>query len=511
MAGSLTHDNVLGIYDFGEDDQHRPFMVMEFLRGEDLRHALRSGRIGDLRQKLKIAAQVARALAYVHTQKIVHRDLKPENIHINTAGVVKLIDFGIAKTEGLQMTRAGYVLGTPFYMAPEQVTGEQITEQVDVYAFGVLLFELLTGRKPVDAEAVERIFYSILNEPLKMEPLHQAGVPQSVCDLITHCTAKNPAQRPQGFGPVSAELDRLIADLEAPTLVLPAAAAKTAEVHKPSAEPPASSRPAWLMPGVLVAIIALAAGIYFAARTPQPVTDAKTSGKQVTPPALARTIEAKGGGMVLVDAGPFLSGEKLEPDTLPAFYIDTTEVSNAAYAQFCTETRHALPPEFPANKPDYPVVNILILDARAFAAWAGKRLPKGREWEKAARGKDGSVYPWGNDLDTARANVGSGNPLPVTALPNGASPYGALNMSGNVWELVDQVSSPGGRALAEFTKLFKKMGSAPPTRNDQWYMIRGQSYGAEERLSPAGLWDYSTVPERGYMSNIGFRCVKDVP
>ena len=239
MAGSLTHDNVLGIYDFGEDDQHRPFMVMEFLRGEDLRHAMRNGHIGDLRHKLKIAAQVARALAYVHTQKIVHRDLKPENIHINTAGVVKLIDFGIAKTEGLQMTRAGYVLGTPFYMAPEQVTGEQITEQVDIYAFGVLLFELLTGRKPVDAEAVERIFYSILNEPLKMEPLHEAGIPQSVCDLIAHCTAKNPAQRPQGFGPVSAELDRLIADLDAPTVMLPAAAktapAETGEVHKPAA------------------------------------------------------------------------------------------------------------------------------------------------------------------------------------------------------------------------------------------------------------------------------------
>ena len=174
LAGSLTHDNVLGIYDFGEDDQHRPFMVMEFLRGEDLRHAMRNGHTGDLRTKLKIALQVARALAYVHTQKIIHRDLKPENIHINAAGVVKLIDFGIAKTEGLQMTRAGFVLGTPFYMAPEQVTGENITEQVDVYAFGVLLFELLTGKKPVQADAVERIFYSILNEPLKMEPLHEA-------------------------------------------------------------------------------------------------------------------------------------------------------------------------------------------------------------------------------------------------------------------------------------------------------------------------------------------------
>jgi formylglycine-generating enzyme required for sulfatase activity len=508
MAGSLTHDNVLGIYDFGEDDRHRPFMVMEFLRGEDLRHAMRNGNTGALRDKLKIAAQVARALGYVHTQKIIHRDLKPENIHINTAGVVKLIDFGIAKTEGLQMTRAGYVLGTPFYMAPEQVTGENITEQVDVYAFGVLLFELLTGRKPVEAEAVERIFYSILNEPLKMEPLHEAGVPPSVCNLIARCTAKKPAERPQGFAVVSAEIDRVIAELNAPTVVLPAmpAGAPEAALAAILAEPhAASSRPAWLMPAVLVAIVALAAGLYFATRP-----GAKSAPKQAeAPAALAKTIAAKGGEMVLVEAGAFQIGEKKEPDTLPAFYIDKTEVSNAAYAQFCAETRHALPKGFAAEKRDYPVVNVLILDGRAFAEWAGKRLPKGREWEKAARGTDGRLYPWGDDADTVRANVGSGKLLPVSNLPNGASPCGALNLSGNVWELVDQVSPPGNGAFAEFSKLFKEMKLAPPTRDEPWYMVRGQSFFAAEKLDPAGLWDNSTVPERGAAENIGFRCVKD--
>ena len=113
MAGNLAHDNVLSIYDFGEDDQHRPFMVMEFLRGQDLRHAIRNGDTGDLRTKLKIALQVAGALGYVHRQRVIHRDIKPENIHINTNGVVKLMDFGIAKTEGLQMTRAGYVSALP--------------------------------------------------------------------------------------------------------------------------------------------------------------------------------------------------------------------------------------------------------------------------------------------------------------------------------------------------------------------------------------------------------------
>jgi serine/threonine-protein kinase len=119
MAGNISHDNVLSIYDFGEDEQGHPFMVMEFLRGENLRHAIQNGNTGDLKGKLKIALQVARALGYVHTQKVIHRDIKPDNVHINTAGVVKLMDFGIAKTEGLQMTRAGFVLGTPYYMAPE--------------------------------------------------------------------------------------------------------------------------------------------------------------------------------------------------------------------------------------------------------------------------------------------------------------------------------------------------------------------------------------------------------
>ncbi len=178
MAGNISHDNIISIYDFGEDEKQHPFMVMEFLRGEDLRHAIKNGHTGDLRNKLRIALQVARALEYIHTQKIVHRDIKPENVHVTTAGVVKLMDFGIAKTEGLAMTRAGYVLGTPYYMAPEQVTGQNVTEQVDVYAFGVLLFELLTGAKPISGDTVERIFYSILNEPLNLDPMYKAGVPQ---------------------------------------------------------------------------------------------------------------------------------------------------------------------------------------------------------------------------------------------------------------------------------------------------------------------------------------------
>jgi formylglycine-generating enzyme required for sulfatase activity len=483
MAGNISHENVLSIYDFGEDDQHHPFMVMEFLRGEDLRHALKNGHTGDLRGKLKIALQVARALFYIHSQKIVHRDIKPENVHISQAGVVKLMDFGIAKTEGLSMTRAGYVLGTPYYMSPEQVMGHNVTEQVDVYAFGVLLFELLTGAKPIDGDTVERIFYSILNEPLNLEPLRQAGAPQSICDLVAQCTAKGPNDRPLGFAPVVAAIENVLAGLDAPTTVLPAAPEVVAK------------RPAWLLPAVVAALVlAIGVGVFFATRpkpAPPPVVK-----------SLPATISTPTGEMVLVPAGNFLFGEKKEQVALPAFYIDKTEVTNAAYADFCRAANRPLPPAFPENQPNLPVVNVSILDAQLFVKWAGKRLPTAREWEKAARGTDGRDFPWGNEADPSKANINTRQIQPVTAYAAGASPFGALQMIGNVWELVDEFRTPGPHALE-----FGKQLNPSATPDEPWYTIRGGSFS--DPLAKELIWDATTVPARWKNPNIGFRCVKD--
>ena len=171
-------------------------MVMEFLQGYSLRTVIRDGRAGDLQQKLRIAVQAARAIEFIHSQRIVHRDVKPDNINVNPTGVVKLIDFGIAKMQDLSKTRPGYALGSPYYMAPEQVRGEKVTALADVYAFGVVLFELTAGVKPFKADTVEEIFHRILSEPFDFAPLRQAGVSGPLYELIAQCVAKDPAQRP---------------------------------------------------------------------------------------------------------------------------------------------------------------------------------------------------------------------------------------------------------------------------------------------------------------------------
>ncbi len=490
MAGNLVHDNILSIYDFGEEDQHRPFMVMEFLRGEDLRAAIRNGHTGDVRNKLGIALQVARALGYIHSRKIVHRDIKPENVHINSAGVVKLMDFGIAKTEGLNMTRAGYVLGTPFYMAPEQVMGQEITPQVDVYAFGVLLFEIFTGVKPFQADTVERIFYFVLHEPINLGPIERTGAPQSVVDLVARCTAKKPGERPVGFEPVIAELERVIAERDQATVALPVPEPPVREV-RPARERRRRSRWApWLIAALVV--VGVAAGVYFTTR-PKGATAAGSAA------AKAKGVAVTADGMVLIPAGPFLFGKDKQTVNLRAYYIDRTEVSNADYAKFCRAKGRGEP----LGDPAMPAVEITIQDARDYAAWAGKRLPTAQEWEKAARGADGRMFPWGNQPDPGMAAVSPSRVQAVDSLENGASPYHVLQMIGNVWEFTEDAETPSPEAVKALTPLLWPA----PRADEPWYAIRGQSF--REPLQPDAIWDHMTVPARWKDANVGFRCARD--
>ena len=234
MAGGIVHDNIISVYDFGEE-QNKPYIVMEFLRGESLRDAIKNNQTGDLKNKLTLAIQLAHALHYIHDKKIIHRDIKPENLHIDAAGKMKLMDFGIAKSEGVQLTRAGFTLGTPYYMAPEQVLGQKLTHLADIYAFGILLFELLCGQRPIVADSIEKIFMSILREPLNLVPLEQAGVSPEIRGVVARCTAKNPAERYPTMSDVAGVLSHLMAGKQPAATAAPSG--RTATVAAAAAPP----------------------------------------------------------------------------------------------------------------------------------------------------------------------------------------------------------------------------------------------------------------------------------
>lgn len=151
---------------------------MEFLEGVDLADAGRQGRLPNLTSKLAVVSQLCEGLGYAHRHGVIHRDVKPSNVYLLADGSVKIMDFGIAWMEGgVGTTRTGEVLGTPAYMAPEQFSGQPSDHRVDVWAVGVILYELLTGRRPFDAKTVPALIYQIVHGPHVPIDAHMSPAP----------------------------------------------------------------------------------------------------------------------------------------------------------------------------------------------------------------------------------------------------------------------------------------------------------------------------------------------
>jgi serine/threonine-protein kinase len=197
-TGNLRHPNIVTVYDFG-DEAGLPYIVMEFLDGEPLDKLIQDPESLHLRAKLEIMAQVCSALAYAHRMGMIHRDVKPANVIVQRDGLVKLLDFGIARAGGHQpmdksMTRTGTLVGTPAYIAPERLRGELFDGRSDVFSAGVVLYQLLTGVLPFDAE-YPAILHQILNDDPPPLNRYLASYPPQLEQVIARALAKDPMDR----------------------------------------------------------------------------------------------------------------------------------------------------------------------------------------------------------------------------------------------------------------------------------------------------------------------------
>jgi predicted Ser/Thr protein kinase/outer membrane protein assembly factor BamD (BamD/ComL family) len=198
-AGILNHPAIVTVHDIGQDEPSGTnFIAMEYVEGQNLKEILAQGRPLSFDEIGDIVAQVAEAIDFAHSKGIIHRDVKPANIIVLEGNRAKITDFGIAKiASGGNLTTTGQFLGTPNYMAPEQIRGAPVDGRTDIFSLGICLYECLTRRKPFGGESLTSISYKIVHEPFP--PLHEINpqIPDGYEDVVALCLAKDPPKRYQ--------------------------------------------------------------------------------------------------------------------------------------------------------------------------------------------------------------------------------------------------------------------------------------------------------------------------
>jgi serine/threonine protein kinase len=591
----LTHPNIVKVTDYGEYEG-KPYLVMPYLPGGTLKDKL--GKPISWREAIQILLPIARALDFAHRQNMIHRDVKPSNILITADGEPMLTDFGIAKIldmeETQDLTGTSAAIGTPEYMAPEQATARSVDQRADIYSLGIILYEMVTGRKPFTADTPMAVLIKQAHDPLPKPRQFAAGNPDAVEKVVIKALAKDPENRYKSMDEFSAAMKGLLGNKFANPLkagtIYPTARAVEARV---SSEPtvsagegaPATSllsmtsrRSKWLTGFGIIALIFSAAfglrqiivarlpvatatvtggaiaspSMAFASRTPTLALPSKTPESTATatlvPPTITpalgigSTIISENDQMTLlyVPEGDFIMGltqaniqqlldqcneidkcriagnnDRIEyysnwrreyiprgefPDELPArgvylnsYWMDQTKITNAMYllcvsAGICTEPEGTHKGYL--NDPDRAneaVSDVTWDEAKQYCEWAGRRLPTEAEWEKAARGVDGRLYPWGNDT---RGCTTYG--LDVFSCPEQNSPYGLYKMvTGYLGEWTADWYSPNYYSLGVVNN-----PSGP--ESGQFRVLRGIYYSAERN---------KYLPSYAYYTS--FRCAMD--
>jgi len=556
----LKHPNIVLISDYGEHEG-TPYLVMPFLPGGTLKDRLKQGPI-PWRDAIRLLRPIIFALEFAHGEKIVHRDLKPANILLTETRQPMLADFGIAKIlegsgEGT-LTGEGVGIGTPEYMAPEQWTGDA-TILSDVYSLGVVLYEMLAGHKPYVADTPAAIYLKQISEPLPRLTTILSDAPNELEVILQKALAKQPSERYQSMQEFGKALDGLHNAtgrafpnrgtvqsnqvLEADTLNKTTAVKDGLKDFEavPHEQP---KKRFWILITALILIAVFIAGGLILARqgaffAQSTATATITETHVVATPMLATptvtpnpydigsTVTGRDSAtLVYVPEGEFMMGsdnniypeEPVHAVYLDAYWIDQTEVTNGMYRQCTLAGECAAPYSFNMDFKDggyygfpqfnnYPVVFVNWDQANSYCQWAGRRLPTEAEWEKAARGTDERLYPWGNQTPNQSLanyvyNINAAT-LPGTTQvgtyhPAGDSPYGAYDMAGNVEEWVSDWFS--------YTYYSESPYKNPtgPASGDDLRSTRGGSWRGDEW----SIFSYTrpyTNPDDS-TTNIGFRC-----
>jgi serine/threonine-protein kinase len=362
-AGQLSHPNLITIHDIGDADG-TPYIVMEFLEGMDLQLKIRQERLS-YDTKMQIMIDVCEGLAFAHGHDIIHRDIKPANIFVTTTGRVKILDFGLARGALSEVTQTGKILGSPHYMAPEQIRAEDVDHRADIFATGVVFYELLTGRKAFEGDTIATTIYKVLEtEP---EPAHllDVSLPAAVSGIIERALAKDRRAR---FQASSEMLDALLQAHGRTTHLgrgqlptMPVSLPVPGPTTVPGAAAPnrrsASALAGWVVAGVT------AAGIAGFALWNQRETRPSPGATQPAPasqPSLPPATTAPG-------AVPRPTPEAAAPaSTSPAAVPQPADTNRAAKATLPTVPAGAAKPAQPASPP--PVVPPVVPEPETKAA-----------------------------------------------------------------------------------------------------------------------------------------------
>jgi serine/threonine-protein kinase len=523
VQARLRHPNIVAVTDVVEHDG-RPGLVMELVRGPTLDHWLRDrGPMAPL-EAIRLMDGVLAAVAVAHAAEVLHRDLKPANVLLEEGPqglIARVTDFGIAKVFSDDArdghTRIGVTMGTPGYMAPEQwADAANAGASSDVFALGVILYELVSGTRPYDGESSTAVLDATMAGRHVRLVDRVPSIDPEVAAVIERAIRPDPGDR---FSSVAAFRDALreaagIATHAEPTIVMPSLGGDS---PNPTFVPIRTHMPlvVALATPIVLGSLTLGAMFWWASRGPAAIPPSAV--EVTTHPLVAFDTKAP----VLVAGGPFFVGNPARAVDVGSFRMDRTEVANADYLQ-CVAAGGCTPPEWQEGTHEeydgllgdrQPVVGVTWTQASAYCTWRNGRLPSEIEWERAATWSpyattagDKRPWPWGAtppSCELANYQACRTGTRDVTELAKGASAYGLLNMVGNVWEWTSTDHYLGFNKKKGIGGVFQKKA----LRIDR--VLKGGGYNTSASdISPGSRFHAS---EETASPLYGFRCAYDAP